>query len=275
MVSESVEVPEGVILKGAKAGVAANGERANTDVTDETVFSQPIILNNNASVDGVVLNAKPVINEAGVVSIKNSKLFNISVPTSGDDHAARAVIVPTQWDEPLLLKLNNNYFGDNTGVYNVLELNTPLADGSQISGNYFTKAAGSHNIINIYAMDNYSNIKIEDNHFEKSASAARIGTKGEVRSASIDFNNNEYDTTDVPEWAGLITVQPYGKETTSMGGLTININNTVNNTDQKQLYVYYENSSNNPLDDVNRPIINIDGIKEDWTTHPNGNVIVA
>lgn len=275
-VDEAIKVPAGMILEGAAAGVsAATGARATNDLTGETVFSQPLTIENGAVIDGVALTAKPILNDIDEVGIKNSKLLNIDV-SSATGHDKQAVICPEkeQWNKPMRLNIVGNYFGDNNGVYNTFELNALIADGSKISDNYFAAAAGSHNIINVYAMDDYSTLDIENNVFEKSASAARIGTKGDVTGAVINFKNNTYNTTDVPEWAGLITFQPYGKETVSMGDLRVNVDNTVNNTDQSQLYVYYENNETSHLDDANKPQLYINGVEEDWASHPNGNIII-
>lgn len=261
-ISEAVTIPKGVILKGAKAGTAANsGDRASDTIdSDETIFSQPVTIEDGSQIDGVTLTAKPVINTADEATIKNSKILNIT--TTATDHAAAAVINPNQWGTPVKLVVEGNYFGTNTGVYNVFEINAPLADGSSISDNYFAAAAGSHNIINIYAVDDYSNVKINNNHFEKSANAIRIGTKGDVKKSVINVENNAYDTTDSDtNYAGLIIVQPYGTATKSMGDLRINVNNTTNNSGVSQLVYYFANPTDAQLDYVNKPSVYIDGIK--------------
>lgn len=280
-ITESVVVPSGVEIQGSQAGVNASiGSRASmVDPADETIFSQPVILNGNARIDGVTLKAKPVIQDAKNVALENTRIVSIVAP--GGSHLDDAVIAINQWNTSTKLVVDGCYFGDNTGIYNVFELNTPIANGSSINNNYFSAAVGSHNVINIYSVEDGAEVDIKDNHFEMSASAARIGIIGD-KMAIFNFENNSYDATDmtdsdgdgVPEWAGLITIQPYGNQTISMKDIEINIDNTIISPSiPQQLFVYYSNTTDTQLDDANKPTVNVDGVKEDWTNLVHGRIL--
>lgn len=249
------------------------------DPEDETIFSKSVTLNDNARIDGVTLKAKPIMQNVTDVSIENTRILSVVAP--GGNHLDDAVISVNQWNTPMQLVVDGCYFGNNTGVYNVFELNTPLKTGTSISNNYFSAAVGSHNIINIYSVEDGAVININDNYFEMSASAARIGIVGD-KNAVINFNNNSYDATDMTdedsdgdyEWAGLLFIQPYGNQTISMKDIEININNTIISPSiPQQLFVYYSKATDAQLDDSNKPTVNIDGIKEDWTNLIHGRVI--
>ena len=281
IVTENINIPSGVEIRGQQAGVnASTGNRAtDIDPADETIFSGSVTLNGIARINGVTLKTKPVIQNAKVVTLENTRILSITAP--GQNHLTDAVIALDQWNDPVKLVVDGCYFGNNTGTYNVFELNAPLADGSSISNNYFTAAAGSHNIINIYEVENNAEINIKDNHFELSASAARIGIKGN-KLATLNFDGNSYDATDMTdsdgdldyEWAGLITIQPYSTSTVSMKDIEINISNTIIPTAiPQQLFVYYANTTDAQLDNDNKPTINVDGIKENWTNLIHGRIL--
>lgn len=274
-ISDPVTIPAGVAVFGAAKGqdVITSGRVVDLDPLDETVFTGTITLGNGVILDGVTLHEKPIIDaNATSVTISNSRLVDITVPASGD-HLQRAVIAIDNWNMPTKLVLDGNYFGTNTDVYNLFELNTPLADGTTISNNSFGAAANSHNIINIYAVETNANILIKDNYFAMSASAARIGIKGN-EIATITFDGNEYAATDTtPNWGGLLTIQPYGTSTVSMTDITINISNTINNSGDPQLYVYYTGANDTVLADIDKPSVFIDGVLENWSSPANGIVL--
>ena len=281
-IDEDINIPRRIEIEGVQAGVdAATGDRATSaNLANETVFNGSVTLNGKARIDGVTLKSKPVFKNVEQVTLENTRILSISVTTGSN--LDKAVIGIEQWSDPVLLIVDGCYFGDNTGIYNVFELNVPLQDGSTISNNHFTAAVGSHNIINIYAVEDGANIYITDNYFELSASAARIGIKGD-KTAVINFDGNSYDATDMYdeegdldyEWAGLITIQPYGTQTIPMKDIEINIDNTIIRSDiPQQLFVYYAKATDAQLDYINKPTINIDGIKEDWNNLIHDRVII-
>lgn len=180
--------------------------------------------------------------------------------------AAKSYLVKSTQPNPLKLIVENCYLGTNTAnsvgnIYNGLELNCILKDGSSISNNYFAAAACTHNAINIYAVEDGATIHIDNNHFEYSGNAIRIGIKGEP-TCTIACNGNSYDATDsTDEYAGLLLVQPYGKQTTSFANCTIKIDDTVH-SDSKQLYYLYAGADDMQFTNFNKPTIIIDGITE-------------
>lgn len=167
------------------------------------------------------------------------------------------------WNDSVKLVIKDCYFGDNpAAVYNFIEMTTKLADGSEISGNTWTAGSYGHNIINIYGADDNSEININDNIFVKSANAIRVGTRGSVQDCVINMKNNSYDTTDSDEnYAGLFMIQPYAKATTDMSGVTINCDNTINNSGVEQIGYYASGSNDAQLVDAQRPKVYIDKVK--------------
>lgn len=154
-------------------------------------------------------------------------------------------------------------FADNTGVYNLFEICGSYADGSIISNNEFTADCCGHNQINIYAADDNANITISNNKFAKSANAIRVGTKGAVQNVNILINGNEYDDTDTdPDWAGILLIQPYATQTDDMSGVTINLNNTINNTAEPQLWYYYAGTGDAQLTNAQKPDLYVDGVPQ-------------
>ena len=124
---------------------------------------------------------------------------------------------------------------------NCLELNAPLKDGSIISHNYFEKTPARNNMICLYAAEDGATIEVSNNIFEFSGNGIRVGTKGDVKVNYIIDGNTYYSTyteTDV-EYAGLLLVQPYAKQTASLAKNVINISNTKHNDDKQLWYLYY------------------------------------
>ena len=256
-----VVIPEGVTLLGAAAGtdVVSAGRAVETDPIGETIIVQPVTFKDGAQVDGVTLKAKPVI-ESGVeeIGILNSRLLGLTITTGSN--LDKAVIGMDQWTTPAVVNIDGNYFGDNTGVYNVFELNVPLKDGSSFSNNSFSADAGSHNMINIYAVDDNANIDIKDNYFEKSANAIRFGTKGSPVDVTVNIEGNSYTTTDSDvAYAGLLLIQPYAKATEDMGDVVINLDDTDNQSGIEQIWYYYAGTGDAQLTVDQRPKVYING----------------
>lgn len=250
-------VPSGVVLRGANAGSKATAAAR----TNETILSGSATLVGDAIIDGVTLEAKPIITDAtDSFTAKGVRFDGIVVPQG--DHAQMATIAPQTplWNQSIKLDFEDCYFSGTENVYNAFELNFQVADGSVIKGNEFSEAVGSHNVINIYDVEDGGTINITDNHFAKSVNAIRIGVKGD-KAVEINIVNNEYDTTDMtsPEWGGLVLIQPYATATTSMKDVVVNINGTVNNTENPQIYYYYAGANDAALGYDNKPKIYIDG----------------
>ena len=134
---------------------------------------------------------------------------------------------------PIELVVEHCYFGDSTGasgaLYNLIEPHVVLADGSRVSDNYFTANCCTHNAVNLYGAANGAHIEVSGNIFEMSAGTVRVGVQGKpVCEIEMDGNivyagNPAYGPAD----QGLVTVQPYGKQTITFTNMTIRMNNNV------------------------------------------------
>ena len=196
--------------------------------------------------------------------------------------------MPNRWDLPTKVVFNNNYFGDNPGIYNLFELNCAVKDGSSFSGNTFTKGAASHNFINLYQLDDNATINIDNNSFDcgPDTNPIRIAAKdiidpdtGERRGPKnvvVNIRNNTYSgDIQYPDWAGILFFQPYAKGTSDFSGITVNISNTTTtNTAEgadgaeiSQLLYYYAGPKDAQLLDAEgtkMPHVFIDGVEQDF-----------
>lgn len=260
-VTSAVTIPSGITLRGANYGKkATSAEREN-----ETVFSSLVTFNGKASVDGVTITARPTFVDTEEVTFLNTIMTDIDL--SGiTDHLAAAIIGINNWENSVKLNFEGCYFGDNTNCYNAFELNVKVADGTVIKNNMFSTDVCNHNVMNIYAVDDGATIIIEDNEFAKSANAIRIGTKGDSQNVHFIIDGNMYETTDTqhPDYAGLLLIQPYGRATTGMGGLRIDIDNTINNSGVEQLWYYYAGGDDAQLEVEDKPKIYVNGVEQSY-----------
>lgn len=220
-----------------------------------SIFNASATLNDKSGLDNVVLKAKPIFN-GKEATIKNCDFKDIELPESQTDHLASSIIGPSGWDR-LTLNIDGCHFYDNTNAYNAMELNVALGDGSSISNNEFDLVC-THNIINIYDVEDGATININDNTFAKAANGIRIGVKGD-KSCVINIERNTYKSTDSGDYAGLVLIQPYGTATTSMGDVVININDTINESGEDQLWYYYAGIKDTQLSIEDRPKVYING----------------
>lgn len=267
--SEKLELSKSVSIKGAQSNVSAvSEERRNDSVEGETVIDSPVVVANDASVDliGVAVTSKGTainLSKAEEVSMRNVKVVNI-VPTAKKTMA----VLGNKDEKSVKLEIKDCYFGNAAkneehpeyGLYNYFELTKPLTDGSVIENCYFAAEVCNHNAINIYAVEDNATITIKDCVFEKSVNAIRIGIIGDKR-CTINIENCTYLATDeeYPEYAGLLLIQPYGKQTTDMSHITINIKNINNKTNAKQLWYKYAGSGDMQFDEYNVPTVIVDG----------------
>ena len=80
----------------------------------------------------------------------------------------------------------------------------------------------------------------------------------------INIKKNSYDSTDVGEYAGLVLIQPYGQATTSMKNVVINIDDTINNSGEEQLWYYYAGMKDAQLAIEDRPKVYINGVLQHY-----------
>jgi len=257
-----------VNIVGAMANVVATPETRNVETLEgETVITGKIAAEAGASVKltGVALTADALVNlnDAKEIELTNCILTNLVADASTTNAESALEFKPGPTTKVVI---KGCYFGDCNSengkkLYNLINIHSTIADGSEISDNYFADSTSSHNIINIYNAVPNSVINIENNVFEKSANAIRIGVSDDDI-CTININNNTYNATDADEaWAGLVIIQPRSNSTT-MANLTVNINNTTNNSGIDQLWYKYTPSTNMQFDETNVPTVIVDGVVE-------------
>lgn len=250
-------------ITGNKMNIAANSGNRCSDETlsNETVLKGKLTCTTDADVKivGVTFTegSEIRVNGAKSVSFKNCRFVG-AVPTGTKSY----YVISNDTENPVVYKFENCYFGSNPEdsgkkMYNLFELNSKIASGSYIKNCYFNKDACVHNIINIYDVEEGAIIDIEGNVFELSMNAIRVGVKGN-KEATINVSNNRYDATDPNvEYAGLVLVQPYGTSTESFENITINLNNTINNSGVDQLIYLYCGSGDTQITANTQPIVYI------------------
>lgn len=198
-----------------------------------------------------------VLNASGV-EIRNCRVYGLNVENAKKNYWLRV-----DSSSPIKLTVERCYFGANPGVqgalYNFIEPNVVLADGTSISNNYFHKKCCTHNTINLYGAAENANITVSGNVFEESAGTIRIGVKGQP-TCEIFMENNivrRHNTAYGMEDSGLVTVQPYNKQTTSFANMTIQMNG--NKLPTEQVIYGYSGSKDTELTDALMPVIYIDG----------------
>lgn len=232
-----------------------------------TVCNKPITVNASNGIvifDGIDFTGEALIslNDAKEVYFKNCRFYKLTPNTK------KTMAINSKSSVEMKLVVEKCFFGENpnvgtNAVYHILEGNIKAADGSSFSENYFMKGCNTHNAINFYDVADGATIGINKNVFEYSGSAVRLGIKGAAK-ATFLMNGNKYLATDPSEggdWAGFLTIQPYGKSTTSWNDVTIKLSNTENKSGMKQLVVFFANSADTHFDRTkNFPKLYVDGV---------------
>ena len=250
-IPESLNLTSSITMNGNKMDIAANyGSRKSDEISeDETVLKGKLMFSENSDIviTGFTLTNESLIDLKGAKSVvfRNCKFTDMALANSKNYLINNSVAN----SEGLLIQIEGCYFGTNNNtssnnMYNLFELNSKLKDGSYVKNCYFAADVCVHNIINLYDVEDNATIYIENNHFEKSINACRVGFKGAPQNVTVILNNNVYDETDSdPNYAGLLIIQPYGTATTSLGGVTIKINKTKytnkDNNNTQLFYVWY------------------------------------
>ncbi len=243
--ADKLEITNDVTIKGNKVGIwGTSKNRDKNTFADETIIAGAISAKRGAKleIDGCVLTNTAVITLAGgcdELTLRNCIITNLTGPST------RSGFISGLSTDPTKVVVDHCYFGNNpttasSKIYNLFEMDFPLRSGSDISGNYFAKDSNIHNLINIYGVVDNAVININDNEFEYSGTAVRIGTHGDAK-CTININNLTYHSTDESEdgkWAGMMLIQPYRGETVTMENMRININN-VKRKDTLQLYCMF------------------------------------
>lgn len=242
------------IVGGKNTEVANVGNRKKDAIDkDETVFSGNITADADAdlTITGVTFtkDALVVVNNAKSVTFKNCKFVD------GTANQKKSYLILDKGSATTTeYHFDGCYFGNNSknetgSIYNLFELNTLMSDGSSIKNCYFAKNCCTHNMINIYDVEEGATIEISGNIFEYSGNAVRIGIKGN-KTATINCDNNTYMETDMSNdgaWAGFMIIQPCGALTKSFENITININNTVNKSGVDQIVYLYAGGSDTKI----------------------------
>lgn len=261
-----IEFSKSVTIKGAKTEVSALDEsRANDSIEEETVLGAVTTKEDvNISLIGVAVTGNIDISTGSKeIGMRNCKMVNI-VPTAAKTYP---VLISSKTNpDSIKLEVRDCYFGnvkkdpekDNYNIYNYFEISKPLIDGSIIENCYFAKEACTHNLINIYDVEDGATITIRNCVFEYSANAIRIGIKGD-KHCTINIENCTYLDTCNDDYAGLFFIQPYASKTTDMSHITINVKGTVNKSNNKQLWYKYAGKSDMQFDEFNVPTVIVDG----------------
>ena len=251
--SISIVSEDGAILTGAiKVDGAQNAEGAaegdaDTEKAPVTVTLKGLTLTGDALIDADNVDAFTMEGCTFENHNMNTKTMPISIGTKGT--AA-----------PMLVKIDNNVFGDQTQYsYNLIDVYSKLADGSSISNNEFTDQCCTHNQISLYGIDTGATVTINKNHAAISKNMVRIGFIG-TPIGTVIMDGNSYDATDPdPAYAGLFLVQPYNKETLSFSGTTIKVNNTKAPSPIQQIGYIYAGAADTPWTEDNKPVIIVNG----------------
>lgn len=198
------------------------------------------------------------VKNASSVVIKNCRVYDMNVESTAKNYWLKIYN-----DIPVKLIVENNFFGDNLGtagsMYNLIEPNAKLMSGSSISDNYFTAGCCAHNVINVYGCADDAIINVNGNVIEMTAGGVRIGVKGEpvchinVRDNKVLAENPAY--SDI--YQGLVTVQPYGKATTSFANMTVAMSG--NELPCEQIIYAYYGAQDTKMDENTIPKVIIDG----------------
>lgn len=237
-------------------------------VAEGTSFENTLTVSSGATVSisgaEITEDSRLVVNDAESVVLKDCT-FKANKPYQKKSY----LILGSQNEDPVLLQIDGCRFEDtlvsdnNDAYYNLFELNSVLADGSYVKNCYFTEAACNHNVINLYNVEDGATITIENNVFEKSANAVRIGFKGDAH-CTVNLTNNKYLKTDADvSCAGLLIIQPYVKATTSMANVNINIDGTINESGVDQIAYIFYNDTDTHLTGELVPNTKINGVKVD------------
>lgn len=192
-----------------------------------TIISEKIIVNGAGSkvvFDGFdfIGDGYVEVKNASEIVIKNCRVYDMNV-----ENATKNYWLKIKNDIPVKLTIEYSFFGDNIGangkMYNLIEPTAQLTNGSSISYNYFTANCCTHNIVNVYGCENDASIKINNNVIEATAGGIRLGIKGNktctvnIRDNKVLATNSEYTDED----QGLVTIQPYGKQTISFANMNL------------------------------------------------------
>ena len=259
-ITQPIVLTNGISILGEAASQPQNFKQKEIVTEMSTIISEKITIQGDKEFifDGVDFTKKGyvTVTSAAKLVFQNCRIHDLDAIEGG-----RAFWLQTLGDKETKIIIENCYFGDNPNVYNIMELNAKLLDGSSFSNNYFTANCCTHNAFGIYGVKDKANIYLNKNKFEDCKTLIRIGVKGEpVCNFMLDGNiieKTESDSTNSN--TGLVICQPYGKLTKTFSNMSIFLNNTTCPTEQK--ICAYSGASDTELTQDNVPKIYIDGDK--------------
>lgn len=195
-----------------------------------------------------------VVTNAASVTIRNCRVFGL------DDMGGGNHWLTIAGGGKVLVTIEQCFFGRNPdGVYNLLEMDAQLMDGSRISGNYFATGCCSHNTVCIYGADEGAKICVDENVFEESSGTVRVGVKGSPH-CSISMSDNSVIASKWGEeerWHGLCCVQPFKKLTETFANMGIELSG--NELPYGQAIYGYSGKDDTVLDKSTAPKVTVDG----------------
>ena len=259
--STPLNITKSIVLNGAKQGISATkSTRDRKGLTGETILSGKITLSDDVdlTLDGVALTGEALlsINKAKSVTLKNCIFVGIT-PTTNRSYLIHSDTGSTK------IEIDDCFFGafksTNGRIYNLFEMNCKLKDGSSFTNLYFQDGCSVNNDICIYGVEEGATITISNNIWENSANGIRYGAKL-APTANILIANNTYKATPDGEYAGLLLIQPYNKQTTSMAGATIKITNT-KKAGNEHIYYMYAGTNDMAFKSDTLPTVYVNGVK--------------
>lgn len=233
----------------------------STDIITTTKITEKMVIDANGK--DVVLNGLDFtkngyleIKNANMVVVKNCRVYKLNCESSSKNYWLKVL-----GDIPIQLKVINSFFGDNIGtkgkLYNLFEMNAKLKSESTFSNNWFTANCCTHNTINIYGAEDGATIYSNGNHYADGYHSIRIGIKGNPV-CKVIFNDNDLqfisEEPDYLKWATMVTIQPYGTETTDFKNLTISASGNRLSYNKTPILGYF-GSKDTPLSRESMPTI--------------------
>lgn len=182
-----------------------------------------------------ILNAKSV-------TFKNCRVYGL-LARAAKDYWLKA----PRSNKPTKLVFETCFFGPSNPngankMYNLIEANFPMANGSSFSYNYINRQCCTHNVFSVYNVEDDATIKINGNVFEYSDGSVRIGMIGAPKCTIAMNDNNVQSGPEDGVWAGITCIQPYEHSdpeiaTQTFAGVTITMSGNKTPTDQ-QYYLY-------------------------------------
>ena len=213
-------------------------------------------------------NCRITLTNAREVSIQNCRFVNIASTGSG----AGEIPIMLNGENPTKVTITGCMFGakntsNSNTCKNVLEVYTPLKNGSEISNNYVADETARNNAFCIYEVDDGAVVTIRNNFFENSHNGVRVGTKGNANCTVIIEGNKFPKTGDAP-YDGLLLIQPYSSQTESFENVTIRLNRNTGPEDiDHQLYYLYYGGSDTVITEDKMPTVYVDGVLDDVSKH--------